>query len=112
MEYAFQKKRLPMKLLCVDDNDIHRYSITRLLQGAGYEVCNAATGSEAIDTALAESPHVVLLDVNLPDVNGFEVCARIKGDSRTASIPVIFYTAQQSSMGANAHAEMVGAAAF
>jgi CheY-like chemotaxis protein len=52
-----------------------------------------------------------LLDINMPDVNGYEVCSRIKADSRTAFIPVIFYTAQASSM-AKTHAEMVGAAAF
>jgi CheY-like chemotaxis protein len=100
-----------MKVLCVDDNDIHLYSISRLLQHAGYEVTGATSGNEAIGKAVDESPDVVLLDINLPDVNGYEVCARLKADSRTASLPVIFYTAQASSM-AKTHAELVGAAAF
>ena len=100
-----------LKILTVDDNDIHRYSIAKLLQSAGYHVISVATGKEAIDTSVDENPDVVLLDINLPDVNGYEVCSRIKADSRTTSIPVIFYTAQASSM-AKTHAEAVGAAAF
>ena len=65
-------------LLNVDDNDAIRYARTRLLQGAGVRVVEAARGRECLSAIELYSPAVVLLDVHLPDVNGVEICRQIK----------------------------------
>ncbi|MCU1285055.1 MAG: two-component system response regulator [Acidobacteriales bacterium] len=100
-----------MKILNVDDNPTQRGMLVTLLERAGVEVSIAKSGSEAISKALTESPDAILLDINLPDINGFDVCSRIKADSRTAAVPVIFYTGERDGSAKN-HAEQVGAAAF
>ncbi len=100
-----------MKILTVDDNDIQRHVLTTLLRNVGFEVTTAASGNEAISRSITDAPDAILLDINLPDINGYEVCAAIKADGRTASIPVIFYSAQSDGAAKN-NAEMVGGSAF
>ncbi len=73
----------------VDDSTELRYAKTRILQKAGYEVVEAATGGEALRLVRDLIPHLVLCDVQLPDMSGIEVCRRIKHDPITGSIPVI-----------------------
>jgi CheY-like chemotaxis protein len=98
-------------VLAVDDNEAHNYVLRKTLQKHGSEVLSAMTGSEAL--ALANrNPNVILLDVNLPDLNGFEVCRRIKADAKTANIPVIFISAISQDPHSKLLAEEVGAAAF
>jgi PAS domain S-box-containing protein len=80
-------------ILNVDDHDAGRYAVTRILTNARFRVREAATGSEALRIVADESPDLVLLDVNLPDMNGFEVCRRIKDNPATARIPVLHITA-------------------
>lgn len=99
-------------ILAVDDNEIHCYTLIRTLEHGGYRVLHARTGSHALTIALKDKPDAILLDVNLPDVNGFEVCARLKADPETRNIPVVFHTATNGTSAARNHAEMVGAAAF
>jgi PAS domain S-box-containing protein len=65
-------------ILVVDDDDANRYARTRLLRQAGYRVSEAMTGTEALHRAITERPHLVCLDVKLPDINGIEVCRQIK----------------------------------
>ncbi|MDB5729127.1 MAG: hybrid sensor histidine kinase/response regulator, partial [Noviherbaspirillum sp.] len=76
-------------ILNVDDNDGARYVKTRVLQVAGFEVIEAATGSDALALVKQRTPDLVLLDVKLPDINGLEVCRIIKTDPATASILVL-----------------------
>ncbi|WP_420226309.1 PAS domain-containing protein [Pigmentiphaga litoralis] len=76
-------------ILNVDDNEGGRYAKSRLLKLAGYRVIEAATGQEALDAAAREQPSLMLLDVMLPDINGMEVCRRIKDDPITGSIIVL-----------------------
>jgi CheY-like chemotaxis protein/nitrogen-specific signal transduction histidine kinase len=80
-------------ILNVDDNEGCRYAVTRILQLHDFAVHEAATGAEALRLARAEQPDLVLLDVNLPDMNGFEVCRRLKQEPATARIPVLHVTA-------------------
>jgi len=68
-------------ILNVDDHEINRYIRTQVLQQAGYRVVEAATGGDAISKCASEKPSLVLLDVNLPDMHGMDVCQRIKADS-------------------------------
>lgn len=67
-----------------------------LLKVKGYDVTTAATGSDALDKLSREIFDLVLLDIMLPDIDGFEVCTRIRKDERTAAIPVIMLTAKNS----------------
>jgi len=80
------------QILIVDDYPGARYLRSRILSEAGYEVIEAATGDEALRIAAAVRPALVLLDVNLPDISGVEVCERLKRDPTTAGIPVIQIT--------------------
>ena len=96
-----------MTILEVDDCEAQNYALTRMLEKAGCKVLRAFTGSEALALA-SEKPDAVLLDINLPDINGFEVCRRLKSDPTTSGIPVVFLTAIYDAS-AKAMAESVGA---
>lgn len=76
-------------ILNVDDNEGARYAKTRIFERAGYRVLEAVTGAEALTLVHQERPHLVLLDVGLPDINGREVCRQIKNDIATAKIMVL-----------------------
>ncbi|MES2741957.1 MAG: response regulator [Pseudomonadota bacterium] len=76
-------------ILNVDDNDGARYVKTRILINAGFHVEEAANGTDALAMARRLLPALVLLDVKLPDINGIEVCRRIKADPATGSILVL-----------------------
>ncbi|MEO7495582.1 MAG: response regulator, partial [Massilia sp.] len=79
----------PTMILNVDDNDGARYVKTRILQGAGFAVREAIDGTGALRMAREMLPALVLLDVKLPDINGIEVCRRIKDDPVTAGVLVL-----------------------
>jgi PAS domain S-box-containing protein len=76
-------------ILNVDDNDGARYVKTRILQSAGFQVIEAANGTDALEMARQRRPALVLLDVKLPDISGIEVCRRIKSDVSTATVLVL-----------------------
>ena len=76
-------------ILNVDDHEAGRYARTRLLKQAGYEVAEAGTGNEALELVASLRPSLVLLDVNLPDMSGLEVCRRVKSDAELSSILVL-----------------------
>ncbi|HEX6036807.1 ATP-binding protein [Longimicrobium sp.] len=80
-------------VLNVDDYEAGRYATSRVLRQAGFEVHEAATGNDALRLVESEHPDLVLLDVNLPDVDGFEVCRQIKTDPETSGIPVLYLSA-------------------
>jgi PAS domain S-box-containing protein len=75
-------------ILLVDDDLPKRYTISKTLARAGFRVTEASTGSEALRLIVTQ-PDLVILDVKLPDINGFDVCRRIKSDSATRAIPVL-----------------------
>src|SRR5580658_9437087 len=79
-------------ILHVDDNETHRYTVSKLLQRAGYHVIEADSGISGL-TAANESPNLIVLDVNLPDINGFSVCRQLKSNPRTSSIPILHLSA-------------------
>jgi PAS domain S-box-containing protein len=80
-------------ILHVDDNETNRYVVTRILQNAGFTVVEAATGVEGLAEIGRHGPDLVVLDVNLPDFNGFEICRQIKSNPETAMIPVLHLSA-------------------
>ena len=97
-------------LLLVDDDEAKRYVLASWLRRAGHTVAEAATGQEGLSKV--ESAEVVLLDVNLPDMSGFDVCRQIKGDPRTAAIPVIQVSATVVDAADRAHGLTEGADAY
>jgi len=77
------------RILNVDDNDGARYAKSRVLKHAGFDVIEAANGEDALRLAAGVLPNLILLDVKLPDINGFEVCRRLKGDPTTQAILIL-----------------------
>jgi DNA-binding response OmpR family regulator len=93
-----QKDKL--RVLVIDDNKAHAEGLAELLGLAGFEASHVLTGTEGLEAARQLSVDAVLLDMNLPDMNGFEVCRRLRRDPRTANIAIVFHTAQGSVPGA------------
>jgi DNA-binding response OmpR family regulator len=89
-----------LRVLVIDDNKAHADGLAELLCLSGFEAWRSLTGGEGIESARTLNVDAVLLDMNLPDMNGFEVCRRLRRDPRTASIAVVFHTAQGSVPGA------------
>src|SRR5713101_2520359 len=81
------------RVLVVDDQDPNRLLLRDLLEAQGHEVIEAVDGSEALQQVATTAPDVVLLDIGMPGMDGFEVCRRIKAEPSTASIPVLLVTA-------------------
>src|SRR5947209_19392598 len=77
------------RILNVDDRHVNRYIRSQILQRAGYDIIEAATGREALEKAVFERPDLVLLDVHLPDISGLEVCRLIKNDRRATGVMVL-----------------------
>jgi signal transduction histidine kinase len=86
---------VPATILNVDDNEIGRYARTRFLTCAGFSVVEAGDGASAFLLARDRKPDLVLLDINLPDVSGLEVCRKLRTDPETERIPVVFLTASR-----------------
>jgi PAS domain S-box-containing protein len=86
---------MPLRILSVDDYAPARYARAKLLRQAGFDVLEAASGEDALAQAAAARPDVVLLDINLPDLDGYEVCRRLKTLPATAGIPVLHLSASQ-----------------
>ncbi|MEH1898599.1 MAG: response regulator [Nostoc sp.] len=80
-------------ILHVDDNEANRYIVSRILQNAGFTVVEAATGAAGLKAVVEHQPALVVLDVKLPDIGGFEVCRQIKANPETAFIPVLHLSA-------------------
>jgi two-component system cell cycle response regulator DivK len=81
-------------VLVVEDNEKNMKLIREVLRASGYETLEAVTGEEAIAVALAHRPALVLMDQQLPGIDGTEALARLRSDERTAAIPVVAITAQ------------------
>lgn len=81
------------KILLADDEDDVKVVLKLFLETRDYEVVTAYDGLDAIDQVRKEKPDVVLLDIMMPVIDGFEVCRRLKADPETASIPIIMVSA-------------------
>jgi two-component system, cell cycle response regulator DivK len=81
------------KILLVEDNELNRDILSRRLQRRGFEVVNAVNGREGVEMAHSEVPELILMDVSLPVMNGWEAARKIKESPRTRSTPVIALTA-------------------
>ena len=81
------------KILLVEDNEMNRDMLSRRLERKGFEVVMAVDGQAGIDMASSDSPDLILMDLSLPIIDGWEATRRIKADSATQNIPVIALTA-------------------
>jgi two-component system cell cycle response regulator DivK len=81
------------RILCVEDNPQNMRLVRKILKHAGYTVLEAEDGMKGLNITLAERPDLILMDINLPDIDGLEVTRRIKADEDVNSIPIIALTA-------------------
>jgi len=88
-----QQTDLPPLVLVVDDVEHGREIFAEYLEFRGFRVATAADGLEALDKAFELLPDIILMDLSLPGLDGWEATRRLKGDERTKSIPVIALTA-------------------
>jgi len=82
------------KILIVDDDIDSLKLIGLMLQRQGYDISAANAGAQALSKAAAETPDLIILDVMMPDMDGYEVCRRLRADARTRAIPIIMFTAK------------------
>lgn len=80
-------------LLVVDDIETNRYVLEKILKAEGFHVITAESGAQSLARAAEDRPDLILLDINMPDINGFEVCKRLKKNPQTEVIPVIIISA-------------------
>src|SRR3989454_8888014 len=84
---------MPAKILVVDDTPQNVKLLADLLAVKGYAVASAASGAQALDKIETEQPDLVLVDVVMPEMSGYEVCRKIRGNPATAMLPVVMVTA-------------------
>ncbi len=85
------------KILLVEDNELNRDMLSRRLQKKGYEIVTAVDGQQGVAMAGAEAPALILMDMSLPVINGWEATRQIKAAPATKAIPVIALTAHAMS---------------
>ncbi len=81
------------RILLVEDNDLNRDMLARRLVRRGFDVILAKDGAEAMALAASEQPDLILMDMSLPVLDGWEVARRLKADAKTAKLPIIAITA-------------------
>lgn len=81
-----------LRVLAVDDHESITKGIQLVLQRKGYEVLTASDGGEGLRKAREEKPDLIILDINMPVMDGYEVCRRLQADPNTANIPVLMLT--------------------
>lgn len=101
----------PATILAVDDTDAQLYFVSRVLRDAGFEVKETKSGTQTLKMA-EEKPDLIILDVRLPDLNGFEICERLKANPKTADIPVVFLSSQHNPADGKRRAFFMGANEF
>lgn len=84
---------MPRKLLIVEDNQDNRELAMKVLKNKGYEIIEAVDGEEAIEKAISEKPDLILLDISLPKLDGYEVAKRLKSMKEFQDIPIVAFTA-------------------
>jgi two-component system cell cycle response regulator DivK len=83
---------MTMRILLIEDQEDNRRIVRDLLATAGYEILEAVTGEEGVVAAEANRPDLILMDIDLPGVNGYEATRRIKANPTLAKIPIIAVT--------------------
>ena len=102
----------PHTILNVDDNEAGRYAKTRVLQRAGYHVLQAGTGAAALRIVAELRPELIVLDVKLPDISGFEVCRKIKSERSSADVMILQVSASRVAAADRVQGLEIGADAY
>ncbi len=84
---------MPRKILIVEDNEDNRELAVKVLRNKGYETVEAVDGEQAIEKAVSEKPDLILLDISLPKLDGYEVAKRLKEMDEFKEIPIVAFTA-------------------
>jgi two-component system cell cycle response regulator DivK len=84
---------MPRKILIVEDNEDNRELVVKVLRNKGFQMVEAADGEEALEKAVAEKPDLILLDISLPKLDGYEVAKRLKSMDEFKEIPIVAFTA-------------------
>lgn len=103
--------RKKAKVLIVEDNPDHMQAATTILEYANYEVLQAENGHIGVDRAKKEKPDIILMDLEMPEMNGFEAIEELSFDDRTMDIPIIVLTAHNDSEN-RVRAEQLGCDGF
>jgi two-component system, cell cycle response regulator DivK len=85
------------KILIVEDNELNRDMLTRRLERRGYEILAAVDGEQGLDMARQTLPHLILMDMSLPVMDGWEASRRLKSGPETSAIPIVALTAHAMS---------------
>ena len=99
------------KILLVEDNEANRYLATFLLENSGFTVVHAGNGAEAVVAAQNETPDLILMDIQMPEVDGYEAARRIKAEPHLARIPIVAVTSYAMA-GDHAKAAEIGFAGY
>ena len=102
---------MSLKVLIVDDAQVDRRNLERIVAAAGHRVLLAETGEEGVARAKADRPDVILMDVNMPELDGFAATRQLKADASTKDIPVVFVTGKNQKADL-AWGRMLGARAY
>jgi two-component system cell cycle response regulator DivK len=86
-------KKISRKILIVEDNQDSRELVVKVLRNKGFQVIEAVDGEEALEKAKAEKPHLILMDISIPKVDGYEVTRQLKGNEDFRDIPIVALTA-------------------
>ncbi len=101
-----------MRILAVDDDPESLYMIRALFQGNGFEVVSARNGREAVDRARADAPDLIVSDILMPEMDGYQLCREVRADEALSGIPFLFYTATYTDRKDREFAMSLGADAF
>lgn len=85
------------KILLVEDNEMNRDMLSRRLERKGFQILIAVDGAQGIETAIAELPDLILMDMSLPEIDGWEATQQLKAQPETQAIPIIALTAHAMS---------------
>ncbi len=80
------------KILCIDDNEQNLYMVTFLLRSKGYDVLQAREGLEGIDAAIRDKPDLILLDIQLPRMDGYEIARVLRANPELLMVPIVAVT--------------------
>lgn len=89
-----KKEGLPKKILIVDDNQDSRELAVKILKKVGYQMIEAADGEDALEKANTENPDLILMDISIPKIDGYEVTRRLKSQTSFKNTPIIALTSR------------------
>lgn len=101
-----------MRVLVVDDDPAGRYLLESIVRSGGYEVFSAMNGEEALEVARQDLPDLIITDILMPKMDGYQLCRAWKSDENLSHIPLVFYTASYTDLADERFADGLGADAF